>query len=164
MKKLFGKIAKRRRLSGGVEAGPSTPVGILPNPITVPLPLPAERDRLHKLAGEILPESISDINDGHEQYPVDIIAIHGLNGHPFTTWTHENGTLWLKDLLPGQLPGCRVYTYGYPSQVLFSKSLMEVREYARSLLDWIRSEVLSDDNSGYHVCLAPIPSPYVFIF
>ncbi|KAK0709354.1 hypothetical protein B0T26DRAFT_623891, partial [Lasiosphaeria miniovina] len=55
------------------------------------------------------------------QYPVDIIDIHGLNGHPFNTWTHENGTLWLRDLLPGHLPGCRVYTYGYPSDV-FSKS------------------------------------------
>ena len=34
-----------------------------------------------------------------------------------------------------------MYTYGYPSQV-FSTSFMEVKEYARALLEWIRSEVL----------------------
>ena len=41
------------------------------------------------------------------QYEVDIIAIHGLNGHRLKTWTHDNGTLWLRDLLPKTLPGCR---------------------------------------------------------
>ncbi|CAM1505855.1 Fc.00g114920.m01.CDS01 [Cosmosporella sp. VM-42] len=46
--------------------------------------------------------------DGDEEFPVDIIAIHGLNGNRLSTWTHENKTLWLRDLLPGLLPGCRV--------------------------------------------------------
>src|ERR1700684_2527676 len=31
---------------------------------------------------------------------VDIIAIHGLGGTPYKTWTHENGVLWLRDVVP----------------------------------------------------------------
>jgi hypothetical protein len=34
----------------------------------------------------------------------DKVAVHGLNGDPFTTWTHENGKIWLSDFLPTLLP------------------------------------------------------------
>ncbi|KAF7908092.1 uncharacterized protein EAF01_003847 [Botrytis porri] len=50
---------------------------------------------------------------------IDIIAIHGQNGHPINSWTNrDNGVLWLRDLLPGILdayPGMRirVLSYGY---------------------------------------------------
>ncbi|KAF1924628.1 uncharacterized protein M421DRAFT_36145, partial [Didymella exigua CBS 183.55] len=54
-----------------------------------------------------LPDDSKDIKG------VDIVAIHGLNGDAYTTWQHENGTLWLRDLLPNDLPGSRVFTYGY---------------------------------------------------
>ncbi len=39
--------------------------------------------------------------------PVDrysIIAIHGLGGDAYRTWTHENEKLWLRDFLPLQIP------------------------------------------------------------
>ncbi|KAF8526636.1 hypothetical protein BU17DRAFT_40455, partial [Hysterangium stoloniferum] len=42
-----------------------------------------------------------------------IIAIHGLDGHREDSWTAENGILWLRDLLPRQLPHARIATYGY---------------------------------------------------
>src|SRR5438034_11849508 len=35
----------------------------------------------------------------------DIVAIHGINGHAYKTWTHENGAFWLQDFLPEQIPG-----------------------------------------------------------
>jgi len=85
----------------------------------------------------LLAESGPNPSD-HEHYPVDIIAVHGLNGDAYTTWTHANGMLWLRDLLPNFLPGCRVYTYGYPSQVAFTTSFAEVEDYARRLLSSIR--------------------------
>ncbi|KAF8530136.1 hypothetical protein BU17DRAFT_78714 [Hysterangium stoloniferum] len=44
---------------------------------------------------------------------IDIVAIHGLDGHREGSWTAENGILWLKDLLPQQLPNVRIVTYGY---------------------------------------------------
>lgn len=44
---------------------------------------------------------------------VDIVAIHGLDGHREKSWTATNGILWLKDLLPTPLPHARILTYGY---------------------------------------------------
>ncbi|PVF92961.1 hypothetical protein CPB86DRAFT_144260, partial [Serendipita vermifera] len=46
---------------------------------------------------------------------VDIVAIHGLDGHREASWTAENGTMWLKDLLPLDIPNARILTYGYDS-------------------------------------------------
>ncbi|KAG8749972.1 hypothetical protein FRC14_000914, partial [Serendipita sp. 396] len=44
---------------------------------------------------------------------IDIIAIHGLDGHREHSWTAEDGTLWLRDLLPNDLPNARILSYGY---------------------------------------------------
>jgi len=63
------------------------------------------------------------------------VAIHGLNGDAYTTWEHENGTLWLRDLLPDTLPGSRVYTYGYPSGVFWSNSVAGLRDFSQHLLE-----------------------------
>jgi hypothetical protein len=65
---------------------------------------------------------------------VDIVAIHGLNGDAYTTWQHENGVLWLRDLLPSSIPGSRVFTYGYPSELCWSNSVATLRDYSRNLL------------------------------
>ncbi|KAG8805244.1 hypothetical protein FRC17_005611 [Serendipita sp. 399] len=44
---------------------------------------------------------------------VDIVAIHGLDGHREEAWTSEDGTMWLRDLLPSDLPNARILSYGY---------------------------------------------------
>jgi hypothetical protein len=44
---------------------------------------------------------------------VDIVAIHGLDGHREESWKAENGVLWLKDLLPEKVPRARILSYGY---------------------------------------------------
>ncbi|KAF3029576.1 hypothetical protein E8E12_000791 [Didymella heteroderae] len=44
---------------------------------------------------------------------VDIVAVHGLNGHREKTWTAGNGVHWLRDLLPHDLPRARVLSWGY---------------------------------------------------
>ena len=66
-----------------------------------------------------------------------MIAIHGLNGDPYRTWTHENKSLWLAEFLPRSLPGARVYSFGYDSAVFFSRSKSDVGDFARSLLSEI---------------------------
>ncbi|KAI0439883.1 hypothetical protein F4803DRAFT_529566 [Xylaria telfairii] len=44
---------------------------------------------------------------------LDIVAVHGLNGHREKTWTAANSVHWLRDLLPKDLPGVRVLSWGY---------------------------------------------------
>jgi hypothetical protein len=45
-----------------------------------------------------------------------VVAVHGLNGNRERSWTAGNGVLWLKDLLPTQLPHARILTYGYDTR------------------------------------------------
>ncbi|KAK4108787.1 hypothetical protein N656DRAFT_678377, partial [Canariomyces notabilis] len=75
---------------------------------------------------------------------VDIIAIHGLGGHPFTTWTantHESDRkgekptrLWLRDFLPKDLPSARIITYEYSSSPFSSHQDLGISEAAEKLL------------------------------
>ncbi|KAJ5112243.1 hypothetical protein N7532_000288 [Penicillium argentinense] len=44
---------------------------------------------------------------------MDIIAVHGLNGHRERSWTASNTTNWLQSLLPTDIPHARVHTWGY---------------------------------------------------
>src|SRR5438034_1035627 len=70
--------------------------------------------------------------------PRSVVAVHGLGGDAYGTWTHENGKLWLRDFLPFQVPEARIFTYGYDSVVAFSKSSAEVDDFARDLLHRVR--------------------------
>jgi triacylglycerol esterase/lipase EstA (alpha/beta hydrolase family) len=42
-----------------------------------------------------------------------IVAIHGLCGHRIKTWTSDDGTFWLRDLLAHQVRTTRILTFGY---------------------------------------------------
>jgi hypothetical protein len=79
--------------------------------------------------------ALQDPNE--ERFDVDFIAIHGLNGDPWETWRHEDGTLWLRDLLPSGLPGSRVWTYRYPADVFVGKDHSTLKNNARILLEEI---------------------------
>lgn len=76
-------------------------------------------------------------------YQVDVIAVHGLDGHRESTWACSEGAkqgsqpdpLWLRDFLPQDLPGSRIFTYGYNSQVLASRSVSWINDYALKLLN-----------------------------
>ncbi|MCJ1262558.1 hypothetical protein MMC22_002428 [Lobaria immixta] len=68
---------------------------------------------------------------------VDIVAVHGLNGHREKTWTCNetsgDNVLWLRDLLPNRIPGARVWTWGYDS-----------RTHTRSHRDYLTTKKLYD--------------------
>ena len=66
------------------------------------------------------------------------MAIHGLNGNAYRTWEYKKKMLWLRDLLPDDLPGSQVFTYGYPSELFFSRSTAGLKEYSRVLLATLR--------------------------
>ncbi|KAF8526338.1 hypothetical protein BU17DRAFT_40840, partial [Hysterangium stoloniferum] len=44
---------------------------------------------------------------------IDIVAVHGLDGHREASWTTDNGSLWLRDFFPQDVPAARILTYGY---------------------------------------------------
>jgi hypothetical protein len=78
-----------------------------------------------------------------ETFPVDFIALHGINEDLWETWRHADGTLWLSDLIPTGLPGSRVWTYGYPANVFSGMHHGTLRNNATRLLAQIaaRTEV-----------------------
>ncbi|TGO18774.1 hypothetical protein BPAE_0365g00060 [Botrytis paeoniae] len=126
MKKAFGKL--RLKISkyndNDPQPPPSKPVPIVPqDPSSIGLKM------------------IHDSPDA----TIDIIAIHGQNGHPINSWTdRDSGVLWLRDLLPGILEThpsvkIRVLSYGYarrdPVEVIgagLMKSIGELRTETKS--------------------------------
>ncbi|MCJ1309721.1 hypothetical protein MMC25_003381 [Agyrium rufum] len=84
---------------------------------------------------------------------VDVVAVHGLQGDAYETWEHDNGSLWLRDFLPQDLPLARIMTFGYDSTVAFSKSVAKIEDKALGLLNRISSKRLNDGS----------PKPIVFI-
>ena len=70
-----------------------------------------------------------------------IVAVHGLCGDPYGTWTEEtSGNLWLRDFLPSQVPNTCIMSYGYDSSVAFSKSEIELSDVAADLLNRLNDE------------------------
>ncbi|KAJ5603985.1 hypothetical protein N7537_006941, partial [Penicillium hordei] len=62
-----------------------------------------------------------------------IVAVHGLGGHLFRTWTHESQCCWLRDLLPVDIPDARIMTFGYDANVIGS-SMNTFKDSAQLLL------------------------------
>lgn len=79
-----------------------------------------------------------------ETYPIDIVAIHGITGDAYNTWTHDNGKLWLSDFLNDDLPGARIFSYGYDASVFFSFSEGGYDQFARTLLACINQARTSE--------------------
>ncbi|KAJ5663650.1 hypothetical protein N7507_004381 [Penicillium longicatenatum] len=85
-----------------------------------------------QLGMHVLQDKPSDANG-----IVDIVALHGLNGHPTKTWTATvKGTSvnWLRDMLPAAIEDARIMSYGYDSSVQLSKSTADIGTFAEGLL------------------------------
>ncbi|KAI9889405.1 MAG: hypothetical protein M1814_005341 [Vezdaea aestivalis] len=138
MSKLLKRL--RGRKSKGNDAGSSTTpnetsllesVGKEPNT----QPLNAKPSELYDHVGLF---ELSKSND--DAKTVDVIAVHGLQGHPYRTWTHENGHLWIQDSLTESVPFARIMTFGYDSTIAFSKSVAKIDDKALELLNRLGSK------------------------
>lgn len=89
-----------------------------------------------------IPNSVSDDDEDEDRArnSLDIVAVHGITGNAYSTWTHDNGTFWLKDLIPKNLPGVRVFSYGYPADVFCTFATGTIDTFARSLLESLKRE------------------------
>jgi hypothetical protein len=74
---------------------------------------------------------------------VDIVALHGIDGTPFKTWTYSNvgpdgkttDAFWLQDFLPDVFPDSRIYTFGYNAKIFMSKGTGNITTFATDLLE-----------------------------
>ncbi|EXJ76254.1 uncharacterized protein A1O5_00762 [Cladophialophora psammophila CBS 110553] len=71
--------------------------------------------------------------------PLDIVAVTGLNGHAFGSWTGGNERMWLRDFLHGDeyLKACRTMIFGYNAK-LKEKATHKTRDFVRSFLVELR--------------------------
>ena len=83
---------------------------------------------------------LEDVEGPAKVYDVDIVAVHGLGGDFYKTWAmkpeypDQQGVFWLAHLLPVDLPGARIFTFGYSSEPILSRTVASVRDYAKQLL------------------------------
>ncbi|OQE15875.1 hypothetical protein PENSTE_c026G03081 [Penicillium steckii] len=90
-----------------------------------------------------------------EQAIVDIIAVHGLNGHREKSWTALNGVAWLQSILPKDLPNSRIFTWGYEtpaSDVAFDVPVFQTV-----------SEKLVQDLNDMREATVTVSRPIIFI-
>ena len=97
-----------------------------------------------------------EVYDGGGQPDVDLVLVHGLNGHPQASWrADESGAFWPKDFLPQYLKEekVRILTYGYNAAVndlLGCQSSDRIHHHAQTLVQGLfaRRSVSSCPISG----------------
>jgi hypothetical protein len=76
-----------------------------------------------------------------------IIAVHGISGDSFSTWTDKaSKTLWLRDLLP-QSPyfaACRILTFGYDAKVWIVPARVNAQGRVFTFAEQLLVEVRTD--------------------
>ncbi|KAK6340516.1 hypothetical protein TWF696_008842 [Orbilia brochopaga] len=90
------------------------------------------------------------LSNAAKRFNHDIVAIHGLNGDIYRTWT-KSGNFWLQDQLPKAIPGARIFSYGYPSKLLFSKSVAQIDDFAKHLLLSLQ-EIVDENRDILFIC------------
>ena len=114
---------------------------------TGPTLVPSKQDSSDAdLGGDRLYEIFTPINN--DRTDIDIVAIHGLMGNPYTTWTKgrdPNGTPWISQFLPSQVPHARILSYGYDSNIVRSSSVAGIPEFAMNLLAWLKLKRSTDE-------------------
>jgi len=86
----------------------------------------------------------SSRRDSRDEYPIDIVAVHGFTGDAFTTWQHKNGEFWLQSFLPKEFPGARIFSFGYNAEP-FSRGTGGFETFANTLLEDLAAVRLSRD-------------------
>jgi hypothetical protein len=99
-----------------------------------------------------LQNSHFDGTKSEENYLLDIVAVHGITGDAYDTWTHDNGKLWLRDFLPEDFPGARVFSFGYDAEVFCSRSKGNIESFARSLLEGLTRERIEENVATLVFC------------
>ncbi|KAF8533841.1 hypothetical protein BDD12DRAFT_897587 [Trichophaea hybrida] len=73
---------------------------------------------------------------------VDIVFVHGLNGHWKRTWTARNQAFWPADFLPEMVPQARIFSYGYDANThgAHKLSLLSLTDQGQALVRSLAAE------------------------
>ncbi|MCJ1429258.1 hypothetical protein MMC29_007171 [Sticta canariensis] len=86
---------------------------------------------------ETLPYGLKVLAEGTDPI-LDIVAVHGLNGHREKTWTANNDgdVNWLSDFLPSDIPNARILTWGYDANTQSTSriSAQHLYDHAKTLV------------------------------
>lgn len=135
VEKLFGKD-KEKETSTNFSSLDALSSQAAPVDDTIPiLPIPPS-------ATNVLKEKIGlfELSNNEGETTIDIVAVHGLQGDAYKTWEHDNGSLWLRDFLPSDIPTARIMTFGYDSTVAFSRSVAKIEDKALELLNHLSAK------------------------
>jgi hypothetical protein len=97
------------------------------------------QDSAEVAKGDRLGMFVYEDQEENDPDAIDIVALHGLNGHWEKTWQSSirkgEQVVWLRDLLPQQIPHARIMSFGYDSVLQFSKSVADIGTFAEQLLE-----------------------------
>lgn len=72
---------------------------------------------------------------------IDIVAVHGFNGHYIHSFTHSTGCCWLRKLLPEDFPRCRVFSYDYGADLFPKAAMITMSDLSRNFCEDLLSGV-----------------------
>ncbi|KAK1753768.1 hypothetical protein QBC47DRAFT_47883 [Echria macrotheca] len=77
-----------------------------------------------------------------EDADIDIIAVHGLDGHWKDSWTADNGVFWLQDLLPTDFPRARIFSFGHDSRTRGAPKplTLDISDHGKDLVTSLANE------------------------
>ncbi|KAF5246377.1 hypothetical protein FANTH_6893 [Fusarium anthophilum] len=98
----------------------------------------AAEDANHRLGHKLFQLASADSSE----HCVDIVAVHGLDGHWERSWTATNKVFWLRDLLPSRIPCARIFSYSHDSRTRGSETPLDwdVFDHAKALLTALSTE------------------------
>lgn len=97
-------------------------------------------------------EAETSADDVHNT--IDIVAVHGPNDGPLSSWTHKSGVIWLTDILPKDLPNCRILPFGI--DLIGRASILLLSPNSRLLLkSYLKLFPNSESSLTLYVCSPP---------
>jgi ankyrin repeat protein/pimeloyl-ACP methyl ester carboxylesterase len=102
-------------------------VAIISYPSSLPPPETTDED----LEIDCMFIGLTPLNTPEEPILANVVAVTGLAGHAFGSWSSPPRQMWLKDFLPKDIANVAIYTYGYDSRLQHASGRHIISDHAR---------------------------------